>query len=240
MLHSVVMNLRASRRGGERRAGTLRSFTLVEVLIAVAIVVALGSLVLPNLLGSLRDAAFDESVRLVVDSLKTARNEARRRGVPIRVVAETSNFGVVLFGELMRPAESPVSEAESLDEGERATGGARWPLAALRAGTLLTVGSLPATAPASVDGQGAAAGEPEEAAATVIELGVFLPDGSALRAGAATMTDRDYVAEITTTAWAGRVSAKIRHRPVTEGTPPGEEQRASGDAAGVPEQEVQP
>ena len=64
-----------------RRSG----MTLLELLIAIGLVVALGALVFPAMMGTHRQRAFDSSVQIVQNQLLLARAHAQATGEPVEV-----------------------------------------------------------------------------------------------------------------------------------------------------------
>lgn len=74
-------------------------FSILEVLIALSIVMAIAALAMPNLVGLSKTVRMQEAGRIVEDAVAEARTEAQRRGVAIRLHAETSADGrTVLVG----------------------------------------------------------------------------------------------------------------------------------------------
>lgn len=75
-------------------------FSIIEVLIALSIVVAIGALAMPNLVGMSKTVRMQEAGRIVEDAVAEARTEAQRRGVAIRLHAETTPDGrTILVGK---------------------------------------------------------------------------------------------------------------------------------------------
>ena len=75
-------------------------FSILEVLIALSIVIAIAALAMPNLVGMSKTVRMKEAGRIVEDAVAEARTEAQRRGVAIRLHAEASADGrTILVGK---------------------------------------------------------------------------------------------------------------------------------------------
>ncbi|MBL8761067.1 MAG: prepilin-type N-terminal cleavage/methylation domain-containing protein [Phycisphaerae bacterium] len=82
-------------RGGA--GGRRRAFTIIEVVIAIAILVAIAAMVLPSMLERTRGRAEREAVEIAKAACSRAGSESQRRGVPILLsaVAETDHVRLV-------------------------------------------------------------------------------------------------------------------------------------------------
>lgn len=79
-----------------------RAFSLIEVMIALAVLVLLGALVLPSLHGMSDSVEFKETCDQLSSAVSVCRSEAQRRGTPMELVARKGTDGrVTLLG---RPA----------------------------------------------------------------------------------------------------------------------------------------
>ncbi len=76
-----------------------RGFSLIEVLIVVGVVVALGAVVSASLLGWGADARFEEASRRVESAFVIARADALRESRALAVVARPDRVGVALVRE---------------------------------------------------------------------------------------------------------------------------------------------
>lgn len=63
-----------------------RGLTLLELLIAIGLVVALGALVFPTMMGRQRQRTFDSTIQIIRDQLLLARAHAQATGVPVEVM----------------------------------------------------------------------------------------------------------------------------------------------------------
>jgi prepilin-type N-terminal cleavage/methylation domain-containing protein len=80
-----------------------RAFSLVEVMIALAVVVLLGALVMPSLRGMSDSVELKETCEQLSSAVSVCRSEAQRRGTPMELVARKGSDGrVALVG---RPAK---------------------------------------------------------------------------------------------------------------------------------------
>jgi Tfp pilus assembly protein FimT len=108
-----------------------RGFSIVEVLIALSIVVAIGALAMPNLVGMSKTVRMKEAGRIVEDAVAEARTEAQRRGVAIRLHAETTPDGrTVLVGKAASVRDVVnqrlQGEGEASETGHAAPGASRF------------------------------------------------------------------------------------------------------------------
>ena len=75
-------------RGGTARdPGTRRGFSLLEILLVLVIMVAVGGLVLVSIGDRASSIKHDDAVGLIVQAAADARTEAMRSGTPVRLVA---------------------------------------------------------------------------------------------------------------------------------------------------------
>jgi len=95
---------------------TQRAFSLVEVLVALAVLILLGALVLPTLHGLSDTAEFRETCDQLSSAVSVCRSEAQRRGTPMELVARKESDGrVSLVG---RPARLDESSKEKPHSGQ--------------------------------------------------------------------------------------------------------------------------
>ncbi|MBX3358757.1 MAG: type II secretion system protein [Phycisphaeraceae bacterium] len=76
-----------------RQRGGGRAFTVIELVIAIALAVGLGAVVVPMTVSRMREAAYREGVERVGTAVMLGRAEAQRRGVIIEVRAGVSGDG---------------------------------------------------------------------------------------------------------------------------------------------------
>lgn len=169
---------------GGARAGCRGGMTLVELLIALTLMVAVAGLALPNMFSILARSTAEEGRRQALAALASARAEAIGAGEPVRVVAERREDGWRLRAEAV--------QAEGETAGARGAGGMPGDLEELWRPE--TVALLPrgwvALAPGGGGagegvgdpgaGRGSGGAQPVEAVEPV-ELVMFLPDGGAIR-----------------------------------------------------------
>ncbi len=76
-----------------------RGLTLLELLIAIGLVVALGALVFPTMMGRQRQRTFDSTIQIIRDQLLLARAHAQATGVPVEVMyySEAPHVGARMF-----------------------------------------------------------------------------------------------------------------------------------------------
>ncbi|MFG0285631.1 MAG: Tfp pilus assembly protein FimT/FimU [Phycisphaerales bacterium JB039] len=137
--------------------------TLVELMIALALLVAVASLALPNMFAILARSASAEGQRQAAGALAAARAEAMGRGRPMRITAAPTDRGwQIRATEVAPPAVDAFAESEA-------------PAAPIVLGLLPAQWRVlePAEAVAGSDFDQIEALEP-------VELATFLPDGGAL------------------------------------------------------------
>lgn len=109
-------NTRSQSRGGAD--GGRRAFSLIEVVIAIAILVAIAALVLPSMLARTRGRAEHEAVEIAKAACSRASSESQRRGVPILLAAVAETDHVRLVGSRVETGDdesSVVRELFSID-----------------------------------------------------------------------------------------------------------------------------
>jgi prepilin-type N-terminal cleavage/methylation domain-containing protein len=169
---------KTTRRGGgptsvRARRGR-RAFTLLEVLIALSILVALAALAGPSLRDWYRRVAFDESCEQLRSGIALASAETRRAGVPSVLAAErTPGGGTELTLARWRPP--PAAGDRGPSEIEERDGSPRLIVAELARGFFAV-----RPAPAADSGEPTTPTEPsaESEPASRLLIAVLMPDGS--------------------------------------------------------------
>ena len=134
--------------------------TLVELMIALALLVAVASLALPNMFAILSRSASAEGRRQALGALASARAEAMGRGRPMRVTAEPTARGWQIRAVEITPGEDALVEDTPRP---------------------VVLGSLPPQWVVLEAGPAVAGAEVELVEAVeAVELITFLPDGGAL------------------------------------------------------------
>ncbi|MCC6229688.1 MAG: prepilin-type N-terminal cleavage/methylation domain-containing protein [Phycisphaerales bacterium] len=109
-------NTRSQCRGGAD--GGRRAFSLIEVVIAIAILVAIAALVLPSMLERTRGRAEREAVEIAKAACSRASSESQWRGVPILLAAVAETDHVRLVGSRVETGDDEsgvVRELFSID-----------------------------------------------------------------------------------------------------------------------------
>ncbi len=109
----------AERPGFAQRANA-RAFTLLEILIALALATTLVSLVSVAVFGRLREATFDETIRQTRSALTLIREDARREGEPLRLIARENDEGRIELVGL--PFDAPVEDPFAIEDEDSARG----------------------------------------------------------------------------------------------------------------------
>lgn len=159
---------------------TRGGFTLLEAVIAFAVLLGISALVLPSFVGRAERSSREQGIRRVGVAVTAAQGVSRREGVVVRVVC---------------PRGTGVIEGEGLPADAGATPGRAEPLAILPAGCSL---EGPSAAEEAGEGQGAARG---------VIVGWALPDGSFVTAPGVRLAHGGLEATLGFGSWTGRVSA---------------------------------
>jgi type II secretory pathway pseudopilin PulG len=196
-----------------------RGFSILELLIVLGVVVALGAVVSANLFGLAAGARFEEAVRRIEAAFVLARADAQREGAALAMVADSGPERVALVLERFEPG--------SAVEGERADpagGRASRRLVLLPAGVRvedqLPVGTgttdSPAVPPAEAGASRNASGRES------VRMCVMLPDGGAWTSKPVYLVGPgERAARIEVNRWTGM--ARIEIVEAREGADPGEE-----------------
>jgi prepilin-type N-terminal cleavage/methylation domain-containing protein len=67
-----------------------RGFTLIEIIVVVALIAILSTIILPDFKGSLRDYKLNFAARQMAQNIKLVQQKAMSEGIPWRVVFESS------------------------------------------------------------------------------------------------------------------------------------------------------
>ena len=187
----------------QKQGKSRNGLTLIETLIAIVLVVALGALVLPSLLNSIDERAFESAADVTNEQLMMARAHAQATGSPVEVTyhPSTAEVQVRMFTALLpefgvRKSPTPSVHGKSLPAFDATDDGAprpensliseSWACRSLSHGMRLT--SRPpssAPRPSAASAPVLAASDEVETIADLaggqdIRLAVFMPDGSAL------------------------------------------------------------
>jgi type II secretory pathway pseudopilin PulG len=166
-----------------------RGVTLLELLLAIALLLALGGLVLPALFDRMSQRAFEASAEIVRSQLLLARAHAQATGEPIEVVFE---IGPPRVAARRFDADLATLEPREDATDEEALGTLR--IAEPWADRVLADGVWIAEGPGEMEGEmagagvgleiGAATDEAAESRETAqpMRLALYMPDGSAVLA----------------------------------------------------------
>ena len=188
-----------------------RGLTLLELLIAIGLVVALGALVFPTMMGRQRQRTFDSTIQIIRDQLLLARAHAQATGEPVEVMyyseaphVEARMFrperAASRFGDadgsaaMLDFSEEPDEDLlipegwayRHLAEGVQIT---RTPPQEIEDGYDDSFGSFDDDLGAYFDD--ASASLVQDQPPRIIRLAVFLPDGSALLGEGVWVVDND-------------------------------------------------
>ncbi len=99
-----------------------RGLTLLELLIAISLVVALGAIVLPAMTGVQNQRAFDSTVQIIRDQLLLARAHAQSTASPVEVIyySRSPRVEVRLFDPALQASASPFVDADGSDDRQQA------------------------------------------------------------------------------------------------------------------------
>ncbi len=189
---------------GGLRGRCARAFTIIEVLIVLALLIAIGALSIPPVWRWVEDYRFRESLARFDSAMDSCRAVAQRRGEVLAVSAAEVN-GIVRV-ESRGVARRPVDELEV----ELVESGAEEP-ATLRF-------RFPRGFRLAVDEGGSAgfvpgAGESDETQAAGREFALLLPDGTAASGDRLLVTDvHGRRAEVAVDRWSGEVRLREVNR----------------------------
>ena len=158
---------------------TRGGFTLLEAVVALAVLLGITALVLPSFAGRADRASREQAVRRVELAVGRAQSLARSEGVVIRVMAREGSGW--LDGERVGSAQPPTGAAEVLAD---LPGGC----------------SIVGAEPAGTDGSD---GEADAGVA----LGWAMPDGSFVSAPEVRLIAGEVEATLAIGAWSGRVTS---------------------------------
>lgn len=206
----------------------LRGFTLIELMIALAIVAMLAGIVLPIGLSRLNADTFAQTQRQLESAVGIARADAQRRGVLMKLVAVESE-GVTAIWSIEREAAS-----------QRGQGTQREFILELPAGT--GIEPVPFATDDEEPGEGeegegeaerggaGAAGAAAEGTPVERALCVLMPDGTVVPGEAMALRGRDGTrARIGFNAWTGALSFTILPREGADEDGPTELPPAAGE-----------
>jgi type II secretory pathway pseudopilin PulG len=176
-----------------------RGWTLLELMIVIALLIALGAVAMPVAIDSLRERAFTSAADRIENQLLLARAYAQSGGEIVQVVyqPETSTIQAQRFDPdaAGRPAPASSQPAAAFDDQPAQ------PAALLEAGSWASQSladglSIVSRAPQSHDpatSLDAMMDRPQEPPPTtdVVRLAIYLPDGSALIADPVWLVDDD-------------------------------------------------
>jgi type II secretory pathway pseudopilin PulG len=176
-----------------------RALTLLELLLALSLLLAIWALVLPVALESLRERAFEANAETIHNQLLLARAHAGATGRPVEISYEPSPSRIearyfqvdvagdrsVDAGTAPSRAASPRRDVESAGALDRKpepapTTGPIDPIVESWADTLLPEGFTISAAPADQAPTGGSAAAAATAPSGTLRLAIFMPDGSAL------------------------------------------------------------
>lgn len=189
-----------------------RSFTLLEILIAIVLLLALGALVFPWLADSLEERAFETAADATSEQLMLARAHAQATGTPVEVRyrADTSQVQVRFF-EPWLPGFDATKLTESAEPGQKRAASDLTGAAEARDQKTITESwanrvlghgvQIVAQPPTEFRSSQSDMGKPlaREEYQTLddlmgnqdVRLAVFMPDGSALMTAPVWITDAD-------------------------------------------------
>jgi hypothetical protein len=199
-----------------RRAGA-RGLALIDIVIALGIVLVLGGLAIPTLIGLVTKSAMQDGAGRIESIASICRAEAMRRGCLVELAFRMDeNGGVVLLGRRRDALPAAGDDADLLTSGAEDEAGS-WPaflVEPLPAKVELVL-DTPGETPPDED-EGFLAGELiEKPAARAGVIAVFLPSGAA-SSGARRWIVRvrgSGEATLAVNAWTGSVRVEARGTP---------------------------
>lgn len=217
---------------------TRRGFTLLELMVVLAILLALASVAVPALLTSSRASRLPEAQGQIEAAMMMARADAQRQATPVRLMVRERAGSA---GEMELVAEAvELSAAEPREESaEGATTGGPAKVSPERSGSVYALPSgvsvrefvpgsheeiagrehtsVPSvaahSAPSGASADRASGAASETSIRDGVVLAVFLPDGEAVRPGPRYLVDRaGRVLELVVEPMSGRVTVRPVNR----------------------------
>ncbi len=196
-----------------------RGFSILELLIVVGVIVALGAVVSASLFGLAAGARFDEAVRRVEAAFVLARADAQREGRALAIVADSGPEGVELVLERFEPDSAMAAKPAG------PAGGPESRRLVLLPGGVRVTDHLPpapgtAASPAVPDAEAGA--DRAEGGRESVRVCVMLPDGGAWASRPMYLVGPgERAAKIGVNRWTG--TARVEVVESREGADPGEE-----------------
>lgn len=212
-----------------------RGITLIELLIAIAILLTIGAIVTPIMTRTLDERRFESAAERVELQLLLARSYAQRSGDPIEVRFETDSRRIVArrfldgdeTGDFSDRRQPPAQRehaqrhdfAGTFDDDDAGVIAEAWTERVLSRGIRLHDQPPQRTMASAAIRRQAAMDDAPAIEEESIRIAVFLPDGSALLARTIWLADdRDRLGRIRISTWTG--TAKYERMPdITEEAP---------------------
>lgn len=172
-----------------------RGFSLLEVLVALAVLLAITGIALPSLLGRVSGVRLDTGVRQFGAVVVSVRAAAQERGAAIELVA-------LLRGDSEELATRELRGGSVEEPGDGPTASVQ---AVLPTGLRLSMEPPPALGADAFD---IPAAEPIAAVEESRRLAVFMPDGSVVAKGPVYLSGYGQDFELTLNRWTGGVSSR--------------------------------
>jgi prepilin-type N-terminal cleavage/methylation domain-containing protein len=173
-----------------------QAFTLLELLVALALLVVVTGLALPALVGRMEGARLDAALRVVGAAVVSARAEAQERGEPVVLLAVRSGTGDRLVIESLERGEEGESRGARGSEG----------VSSLQTWAELPEGVNLDLNPPAESHAGEQLAESSSQRAAPLRLAIFLPDGAAAGCGTVYLRSGERTFAITLNRWTGGVS----------------------------------
>ena len=111
--------MRMLRENSRRSAGNARAFTLIEIMIVMAIVAIIMATGVPSMMRAMEKDELAKAVNDVIEGCKTARDRAILQGVPwvFTVTSETGQLNVEAAPREIRRTEAEPAASESEETG---------------------------------------------------------------------------------------------------------------------------
>jgi prepilin-type N-terminal cleavage/methylation domain-containing protein len=198
------------------------AFTLLELLVALAVLVAVSGLALPSLLGRLEGSRLDSALSQFGASVVMLRAQAQERGLALELLTTLRDGAEELGARTLDHATAEETRGESAPIRNVAT---------LPIGLELSTENPMAPARMSEEpNTSSALPRASQALAEARRLAVFMPDGTVIASGPVYLKVADRVFELVFNTWTGGVRSREIHQE-TEATeeiePPAEEGRVA-------------
>lgn len=212
---------------GRRGAGMQsRGMTLIEVVVALAVILFLSALAAPALWGRLGDARLNAAARQLEAVVISIRAQSQGQGSAMALVAKTDGRGTRLVAQRLDGAGANLldeEESEPVTPALREIGRLPEGVLVRMAGDASAEGRLRETEPSRLDAR-------DSNATSSMRVAVMLPDGSVIVRGPVELALRSSTINVTINRWTGACTVR-RGSSLAPGEPRDDESSFTAEGA---------